>query len=175
MAWTLTSQSHLMRLTMKNILGGVYTTMSQVDLDAGSLKCALYDNTITPDMDAALGSTGYGQGQWLVTGSASGGNVGGQVFASGWAAGGVTAGAGTGMFATTSGQVGFTTAPIVSGASTTMSNIYGMFLYFSNATSAGGGEALAGLGFWGFGAAYAVTAGTLTITPHASGLFTLTV
>jgi hypothetical protein len=59
---------------------------------------------------------------------------------------------------------------------TTLSNIYGMFLYFTNTDASVSGIANSGLGFWFFGGtAYGVTSGVLTVTSSASGLFTLQV
>ena len=172
MSW---STSKLMRQWAYDTLGQVYTTMSQVDLDtAGNLYAALYDNSITPDCDATnLLSTYAGASSvWTATGSQTGSA---QVYHTGqWAQGGIVVPS-TALSVVSSGIVQFTSGNLVSGSSATMSNIYGMFLYFINA-SAPANQVKAGLGFWYFGGTgYAVTAGTLTITPNASGLFRLTV
>lgn len=164
-----------MRQWAYDTLGQVYTTMSQVDLDtAGNLYAALYDNSITPDGDATnLLSTYAGASSvWTATGSQTGSA---QVYHTGqWAQGGIVVPS-TALSVVSSGIVQFTSGNLVSGSSATMSNIYGMFLYFINA-SAPANQVKAGLGFWYFGGTgYAVTAGTLTITPNASGLFRLTV
>lgn len=172
MAW---SESRLMRQWMSDTLGQVYTTMSQVDLDlASNLKAALYDDTITPDGSATnLLSTYNGASSVF---SATGGQTGTpQVYHTGqWAQGGIVVPS-TALSLVAGGIVQFTSGNLVSGAAATMSNIEGMFLYFDNA-SAPANQVKAGLGFWWFGGTnYAVTAGTLTITPHASGLFRMTV
>ena len=172
MAW---STSKLMRQWQADLLGQVYTTMSQVDLDlASNLKAALYDNSVVPDGDATnlLSTYGGASSVWLSTGSATGTA---QVFQAGqWAQGGIVVPS-TAISVVAGGIVQFTSGNLVSGSAATMSNIYGMFLYFPN-TSAPANQVNAGLGFWYFGGtAYSVTSGTLTITPNASGLFRMTV
>lgn len=172
MAW---SESRLMRQWMQDVLAQTYTTMSQVDLDlAANLKAALYDDTITPTVDAVnLASTYTGTGSQF---QAAGGQTGAtQVFHTGqWAQGGIAVPT-PAVSVVAAGIVQFSSANIVSGAAATMSNIEGMFLYFDNVT-APANQVKAGLGYWWFGGTnYAVTAGTLTITPNASGLFRITV
>lgn len=172
MAW---STSRLMRQWQSDLLGQTYTTMSQVDLDAATnLFAALYDDTITPDGDATnLLSTYAGAASiWSATGSQTGGP---QVFHAGqWAQGGIVVPT-PAVSVVAGGIVQFTSANLVSGAAATMSNIEGMFLYFNNVTGPAN-QVKAGLGYWWFGGTnYAVTAGTLTITPNASGLFRMTV
>ena len=180
------STSRLMRLTVRDMLAQQYTTMNQVDLDAAvsststTVKCALYDNGVTPDFDAATTLSTYGgaSSTWVSTGSAVGATTGstpGQVYHTGQWAQGVLFLPSPVVSNTVSGTVTFGCGPIVSGASTTMSGIYGMILYFSTATS--GGQTAPVLGYWAFGAGspYSVTSGTLTITNNVSGLFTLTV
>lgn len=170
MAW---SASHLMRLTELDTRAQTYTTMSQVDLDlASNLQSALFDNNVVPDENATTTLSTYtgASSTWQAAGSATGGN---QVFQAGqWAAGGIVVPS-TALSVVAGGIVQFTSGNLVSGAAATMSNIYGMMLYYVNAT--GGGQTKPVLGFWYFGGtAYAVTAGTLTITPNASGLFRIT-
>lgn len=172
MAW---STSKLMRQWQADLLSQVYTTMSQVDLDtAANVFAALYDDTITPDGDATnLLSTYAGASSvWSATGGQTGTP---QVYHTGqWAQGGIAVPS-PAVSVVAGGIVQFTSGNIVSGAAATMSNIEGMFLYFPNA-SAPANQVDAGLGFWWFGGTnYAVTAGTLTITPHANGLFRMTV
>ena len=169
------STSNLMRLTMADILGQVPTTMSQMDLDlATNLFAALFDNNVVPDKDAATTLSGYAQtsSTWQATGGQTGGN---QVYHTGqWAQHGIVVPS-TAITTPSTGVVKFTSGNLVSGATATMSNIYGMMLYFNNQTT-GSASAKGVLGFWNFaGAPFSVTAGTLTITPNASGLFTLTV
>jgi len=167
--------SNLMRLTMADILGQVPTNMSQMDLDlATNLFAALFDNNVVPDKDAATTLSGYAQtsSTWQAAGGQTGGN---QVFHTGqWAQGGKEV-TGTAITTPSTGVIKFTSNFLQSGAAATMSNIYGMILYFNNQTT-GSATAKGVLGFWNFASApYSVTSGQLTITPNASGLFTLTV
>ena len=172
MAWNTLADSRLARLTALDILAQTYTTMSQVDLDlAGNLFAALYDNTVTPDVDAATTLATYSgaSSTWSATGGATGTP---QVYQAGqWAQGGIVVPS-TALSVVAGGIVKFTSGALVSGSTATMSAIRGMMLYFTNAT--GGGQTKPVLGYWYFGADYAVTSGTLTITPNASGLFRLT-
>lgn len=164
-----------MRQWQSDLLAQTYTTMSQVDLDlATNLFAALFDNNVVPDGDATnLLSTYTGTSStWQAAGGQTGSN---QVFHTGqWAQGGIVVPS-PAVSVVVGGIVQFTSGALVSGSAATMSNIYGMFLYFNNAT-APANQVKAGLGFWYFGGtAFAVTAGTLTITPNASGLFRMTV
>lgn len=173
MAWSGNADSRLMRLTALDMLAQTYTTMSQVDLDlASNLYATLHDNNVTPDVDAATTLSTYTgtSSVWQAAGGATGGN---QVYQAGqWAQGGIVVPA-TALTVVAGGIVKFSSGNLVSGAAATMSNIRGMMLYFTTAT--GGGQTKPVLGYWYFGADYAVTSGTLTITPNASGLFRLTV
>lgn len=171
--------SHLQRLTINDIFAQTYTTMSQVDLDlASNLFAALFDSNVAADVaatgvDATTTLATYTgvSSTWQAAGGQTGGN---QVFHTGqWAQGGIVVPS-TAVSVPSSGTIKFTSGNLVSGAAATMSNIAGMMLYFTNAT--GGGQTKPVLGFWAFaGAPFSVTAGTLTITPNASGLFTFTV
>ena len=137
---------------------------------ASALKAALYDNSITPDGDTVAASSAYSAGVWVATGGQTGTA---QVFHTGqWAQAGVVLPA-TAVTVVAGGIIQFTSGNIVSGAAATMSNIYGMQLYIDALVTP---VAKQGLGFWYFGGtAFAVTAGTLTISANASGLFRLTV
>ena len=167
MAW---SESKLFRQYFSDILGGTFSN-STADLDAASaLKAVLYDNSITPNGDVSAANSAYTAGVWTATGGQTGSA---QVYHTGqWAQGGVVL-TGTALSAPTSGVVQFTCSNIVSGSAATMSNIYGMFVYVDALTTPVADQ---GLGFWYFGGTgYSVTSGTLTIQPHANGLFRLTV
>ena len=173
MAWNTLGDSRLMRQTMLDVLAQTYTTMSQVDFDlAGNLYAALFDNNVTPAVDATTTLSAYTgtSSTFQAAGGATGGN---QVYQAGqWAQGGIVVPS-TALSLVAAGIVQFTSGNLVSGSAATMSLIRGMGLYFTNAT--GGGQTKPMLGYWYFGADYAVTSGQLTITPNASGLFRLTV
>ena len=168
MAW---STSKLFRQWMTDTLGQTYTTMAQADLDvASSLKAVLYDNSITPDQDVTAAASAYTGGVWTATGGQTGTA---QVYHTGqWAQGGIVVPS-TALSNVAGGITKFTSGNIVSGAAATMSNIYGMYIYIDAITAP---TADVGLGYWYFGGTgYSVTSGTLTVTPNASGLFTMSV
>lgn len=173
MAWNTLADSRLMRLTEFDIRAQTFTTMSQVDLDlASNLNVALFDNNVTPAVDATTTLSTYtgASSVWQAAGGQTGGN---QVFHTGqWAQGGITVPS-TALSVVAGGIVQFTSGNLVSGSAATMSNIRGMMIYFQAAT--GGGQTKPVLGYWYFGGTdYAVTAGTLTITPNANGLYRIT-
>ena len=135
-------------------------------LDADTLKVALYDNDITPDKDAAVGSTGYNTGAWATAGNevSDGTN---------WDAGGepltsqavTDQGSGVTMFdAADTSQ---------SGATCTLASVYGCLVYDDTITA--GTVADQGVTYHYFGGSQGVTAGTFTVVWHANGLFRITV
>jgi hypothetical protein len=164
------ADSHLFRQFFADILGNVIAN-STADLDAASaLKAALYDNSITPALDATAAQSAYaGTGVWTATGTATGSA---QVYQAGqWAQGGVTL-TGTAISTPASGVTQFTSSNITSGSAATMSNIYGMLIYIDALTTPVADQ---GLGYWYFGGtAYQVTSGQLTIIPNGNGLFRIT-
>jgi hypothetical protein len=192
MAWAATptsasTGSHLQAKTLVDILALNYTTSLAVVPDLNStttIKAALYDNTVTPDAAATGSSAGYaGTGSpWVSTGGSTGAA---QVFQTGstagdWIQGGRLISSGISFSASANASGALLTwapsLPMANSTATTLSNIYGMFLYFTNTDTSGGGIANSGLGFWFFGGtAYGVTSGVLTVTSSASGLFTLQV
>lgn len=137
-------------------------------LGADTVKAALYDNDITPDKDAALTSTGYNTGAWVITGNevSDGTN---------WDAGGepltskTLTDQGSGVF-----QFDAADTP-QSGATCTLANVHGCLVYDDTITAGTGGVADQGISFHYFGGAQSVTAGTFTIVWHANGLFRITV
>src|SRR5687768_11422374 len=134
-------------------------------LDNDALKAALYNDTITPDRDAAVASTGYNTGQWVTGGEVSDGTN--------WDAGGepVTGGA------STDGGTGITqfdaTDTPQGGATTTLASVFGCLVYDDAITA--GTVADQGVTYHYFGGSQSVTAGTFTIVWHANGLFRITV
>lgn len=190
MAWVAgtspSAGSHLLSKTLIDLFSVNYSTLAAVpDLNSTTtIKAALYDNTVTPDAAATGASAGYaGTGSpWVSTGSSAGAA---QVFQSGstagdWIVGGRTIGSGTTLTAASNATGALITwapsLPMANSTATTLSNVYGMFLYFTNTDTSSGGIVNSGLGFWWFGGtAYGVTSGILTVTSSASGLFTLQV
>lgn len=132
-----------------------------LDLDADTLKVALFDNSITPDRTVSAANSAYGAGVWA---------SGGVSDASGWPAAGrslasVTSSASAGTYT-------FDAADTASANSnTTLSSTYGCLVYDDTASSV----ADQGICFNYFGGANAVTAGTFTIVWNSSGIGTVTV
>jgi hypothetical protein len=132
-------------------------------IDSDTIKAALFNNSVTPDQDAAVGSSGYNTGTWTT------GNEVTDV--TNWVAGGralasktLTAGTATSTF---------DAADLAGGGTVTLTNAYGAFVYDDTITA--GTVADQGICFNYFGGAQSVTAGTFTIVWHANGLarFTL--
>jgi hypothetical protein len=132
------------------------------NLEADTLKAALFNNSITPDKNATGANTGFDAGQWDNVNEVSDGTN--------WDAGGepltgkaLTSGTGYAQFdATDTPQ---------SGASTTLANVYGALVYDDSTTA---GIVDQGVSYHYFGGAQSVTAGTFTIVWHANGLFRIT-
>lgn len=127
-------------------------------LDSDTVKVALYNNSVTPDKDAAVGSTGYGTGTW----------VGNEVTdATNWTAGGRTLASKT--FTTpATGVAMFDAADLAGGGNVTLSNVYGCLVYDDTITA--GTVADQGHCFNYFGGAQAVTNGQFTIVWNANGI-----
>ncbi len=132
-----------------------------IDLDADTIKAALFDNTITPDRTVTAANSAYGAGVWA---------GGGVSDASGWPAAGRQLGTVTSAHA--AGTYKFDAADTVSGTTTTsLTNAYGALVY--DDTSAAVADQ--GLSFNYFGGANTITSGTFTVVWNASGIFTVVV
>jgi hypothetical protein len=132
-------------------------------VDSDTVKAALFNNSVTPDRDAAVASTGYNTGTWV-----TGNEV---VDATNWVAGGralasktITAGTGTSVF---------DAADLPGGGNVTLANVYGCLVYDDTITA--GTVADQGICFNYFGGAQSVTAGTFTIIWNASGIAGITI
>lgn len=136
---------------------------SYTGLDSDTVKVSLYNDTTTPDKDAAVGSTGYNTGQWTSSNTVSDTN---------WPAAGNTL-AGKAFSTPSTGVVMFDATDLSHSGTVTLANVYGCFVY--NDTISGGTVADQGITFHSFGGAQSVTAGTFTIVWHANGLFRITV
>lgn len=128
-------------------------------LDSDTVKVALFNNTVTPDQDAAVGSTGYNTGTWT---------TGNEVTdATNWVAGGRALASKT-FTAAAAATVMFDAADLAGGGNVTLTNAYGAFVYDDTITA--GTVADQGVSFNYFGGAQSVTAGTFTIIWHANGI-----
>ena len=128
-----------------------------LDLNADTIKAALFDNTITPSQTVATASTIYGAGVW-----ASGG-VGD---APSWPAVGRDLASIASGFS--SNVYTFDAADTVSADATTdLTNVYGALIYDDTVADQG-------ICYNYFGGANSVTNGTFTVVWNASGIFALT-
>lgn len=129
------------------------------------IKVALYNDTPTPDKDAAVGSTGLNTGVWTQSGREV-------TDATNWVAGGRTLASKT--YGTATNAVVFDAADTAGGGTVTITNAYGCFVYDDSIT-AGSTVADQGICFNAFGSAQSVTSGTFTIVWNANGIFRITV
>lgn len=165
------SSSAMFREWPKSVMGQGQTAAvlpaGYAGLGADSIKAALFNNTGTPDKDAALASTGYNTGQWVTANEVSD--------STNWPAAGIALASKT-LTTPSTGVFMFDAADLSqSGASTTLANVYGCLVYDDTITAGTGGVAKQGISFHSFGGAQSVTAGSFTIVWNASGLFRITV
>jgi hypothetical protein len=154
MAWTDSRVFREWPLQTMQVSGTGYT-----GLDSDTVKVALFDNTVTPDKDAAVGSTGYNTGTWTTAREVTGGTN--------WAAGGRTL-SGKTFTAPDTGIAMFNAANLAAGGTVTLSNAYGCIVYDDSIT--GGTVADQGVCFLYFGGAQSVTAGSFTVVWSANGI-----
>ncbi len=129
-------------------------------LDSDAVKVALFNNSVTPDKDAAVANTGYNTGTWLTANEVTD--------ATNWTATGRTLASKT-ITTPASGVVMFDAADTAGGGNVTIANAYGVLVYDDSITA--GSVADQGICFLSFGGSAAgVTAGSFTIAWHANGL-----
>lgn len=135
---------------------------ASLNVDADTLKAALFDNTITPDRTVSSANSAYGAGVWA---------SGGVSDASGWPAAGRTLGS-----VTSTASAGTYTLDAADTASanstTTLSANYGCLVYNDTLTTPVADQ---GVCFIYFGGSNSVTSGTYTIVWNSSGIATITV
>lgn len=129
---------------------------AEMSLDAETHKVAMYDNTITPDFDAAAASAAYNAGAF----------ASGQVSGTGYTAGGATL---TGTTVTSATGVITFDASDVSWASSSITSARCALIYADGETTPVADPALC---LVNFGADYTTSNGTFTIQWSASGVFT---
>lgn len=162
MAWT---DSRIFRAWVNNpmLKQGTAPTL-YADLTADTVKVALYNNSITPDRDAAVASTGYNTGAWALANEVTD--------ATNWVAGG-RALAGDAITTAAGGVNMYDATDLAGGGTLTLAATHGCLVYDDAIT--GGTVADQGVCFNYFGGAQQVTAGTFTIVWHANGIFRFTV
>jgi hypothetical protein len=148
----------------RQMVADTFAGTAVFDLNAPTdvYKVALYNNTGTPDKDAtaALSTYAAATSAWVT------GNEVSQAVT--WPVGGVTAASLT-ITTPSSGVIMFDAADTASGASATLSNVYGSLIY--NDTK----SPKQGVCYNYFGGANSVTSGVLTVVWNANGIFRITV
>jgi hypothetical protein len=153
--------SAIFRQTIADTLAG--TAVFDLNAPSDTYKVALYNNTGTPDKDATAANSAYNAGQWVTANEVSQSVT--------WPAGGVALAA---MTVTTpaTGVIQFDAQDTASGASATLSNVYGSLVYNDTKTTPVADQ---GVCFNYFGGANSVTSGVLTVVWNTNGLFRITV
>lgn len=162
MAWT---DSRIFRAWVNNPMlkqGSAPTGYTSIDAD--TIKAALFNNSITPDRDAAVASTGYNTGAWANTNEVTD--------ATNWVAGG-RALAGDAVTTAAGGINMYDATDLAGGGTLTLAATHGCLIYDDTITA--GTVADQGICFNYFGGAQQVTAGTFTIVWNANGVFRFTV
>lgn len=167
MAWT---DSRIFTQAMINPIGGrVWTTAAPTtysSLSADTVNAALFNNTVVPDRDAVVGSTGYNTGTWTT------GNELIDTLNSNWVAGGRPLASKT-WSELAANVVSFDAADTAGAGNVTITATYGCLVYDNTIT--GGTVAKQGMCFNYFGGTQSVTNGTFTIVWDTTGVFKITV
>jgi hypothetical protein len=165
MGWT---DSRIFTQALLNpIMGRLWTTAAPTlfsSLSADAVNVALFNNTTTPDRDAAVGSTGFNTGVWVT------GNEVIDTGGSNWASGGRALA--SKAFAAGTSIVNFDAADLAGAGNVTIAAAFGAFVYDSTIT--GGTVAKQGMCFNYFGGSQGVTGGTFTVVWDATGIFKVT-
>lgn len=135
------------------------------DLLTDTVNVALFNNSVTPDRNAAVASTGFNTGTWTTTNEVTDTGGGGN-----WASGGRALASDT--YTNVSGVMTYDAADLAGGGTVTLTNAFGCLVYDNSITA--GTVAKQGVCFNYFGGAQSVTSGTFTIVWNASGIFTIT-
>lgn len=146
--------------------GTTTTATGYTGLDTDTVKVALFNNSVTPDKDAAVADTGFNTGTWVTANEVV------DTLNSNWVTGGLALATDAFSSGGTS-VVKYDAADLAGGGTLTLSNAYGCLVY--DDTISAGTVADQGVCFNSFGGAQSVTSGTFTIIWHANGIFTITV
>lgn len=144
------------------MVADMFGNIAAFDLDADSIKAALYNNSITPDNDVASASSAYNTGQWAVANEIS--------QAIQWPAGGVAL-TGQTVNSATADVVFFDANDTASGSSATLSGVFGTLVYDDTLAAPVADQ---GLSYNYFGGSNSVVSGTFTIVWHANGIIRAT-
>lgn len=155
MAW---SESKIFRPFLADVLGNV----AAFDLDADSLKAALYNNSGTPDANVASALSAYNTGQWVVANEVS---DPGQ-----WAAGGVAL-ANQVLNSATANTVFLDADNTASGSAATLANVFGCLVYDDTLAAPVADQ---GICYNYFGGSNSVVSGSFTIAWNVNGILRYT-
>lgn len=156
MAW---SASKIFRAMLADALGNV----AAIDLDADTLKVALYDNDITPDANVTAANSAYNAGQWT--------SAGNEVFEAGqWAQGGVAL-AGQSLNSAINDTVFLDANDTASGSAADLANVFGCLVYDDTIAAPVADQ---GICYNYFGGSNSVVNGTLTVVWNALGILRYT-
>jgi hypothetical protein len=161
MAWTASA-------IFREMVTGALDRTTLFDLDTDAFKCALFNNSITPDKDATL--TGYNEaaGQWLVANEVIDSSGGG----TDWPAGGRSLTT-VDVSNPAAGVVMFDADNTASaGATTDIASAMGCLVYDDTIATPAVDP---GVSYNWFTTAQSVTNGTFTVVWHANGIFRITV
>jgi hypothetical protein len=134
------------------------------NLATDAVKAALFNNSVTPDRDAAVTNTGYNSGTWVTANESTG--------SSEWVAGG-RALTGKAVTASAGGLVTFSAAGLPGTVAITMANVYGCLIYDDSFT--GGTVQDQGIAYEYFGGNNPVTSGTFSLNWDTRGVAFFTV
>jgi hypothetical protein len=156
MAW---SNSKIFRQYIADRLANA----NEMDLDADTLKVALYNNSITPDNDVTAANSAYDVGQWVKTTN--------EMYEAGqWDQGGVALASKT-IDVASADVVMFDAADTASGSAADLANVYGCLVYDDTIATP---VAKQGICYNYFGGANSVVNGTFTVRWSTSGIFRFT-
>lgn len=136
---------------------------SYTGLDSDTVKAALFNNSVTPDRNAAVASTGFNTGTWVTANEVTD--------VTNWVSGGRALASKT--FTASTGTSTFDALDLAGGGTVTISAAFGCLVYDDTITA--GTVADQGVCFNYFGGTQSVTAGTFTIIWNASGIAAFTV
>ena len=156
MAWTdsrVFQQAMLNPLTASAWSTTEPTGYGATGLSGDTINVSLFNNSVTPDRAAAVGSTGYNTGTWLTANEVTD--------ATNWVAGGRALASKTFTIDAGSSSICFSAANLSGAGNVTITNAFGCLVYDN--TISGGTVAKQGICFNYFGGAQSVAAGTFTI------------
>lgn len=154
------------------IMGRVWSTAAPTtyaNLSADDVRGALFNNSVSPDASAAVGSTGFNTGTWLTANQVTDAT---NWTSPGRALGTKTFSALTAGSQTTASSVAFDAADLAGGGNVTIANAFGVLVHDNTITA--GTVAAQGMCFNYFGGTQGVTGGTFTIVWDANGVFRVT-